>query len=188
MIIRLAEKKDIDRIMQIIADARESIGRLGIDQWQYGYPTRDIVKEDVLLERGFVVLDGDKICATFALMLHGEPTYKKIYCGAWLSDAEYLALHRIAIESSYRGKGVAEEIIEFLFTGLTKITYDPKTQEIEDIEYNGTQKSITRGTSFYTALSYGYGSKVVSGAVKGDVNLSGDVITIIVVLSVYIVK
>ena len=82
--------------------------------------------------------------------------------------------------------GTQEEIIEFLFTGLTKITYDPKTQEIEDIEYNGTQKSITRGTSFYTALSYGYGSKVVSGAVKGDVNLSGDVITIIVVLSVYI--
>ena len=73
--------------------------------------------------------------------------------------------------------GTQEEIIEFLFTGLTKITYDPKTQEIEDIEYNGTQKSITRGTSFYTALSYGYGSKVVSGAVKGDVNLSGDVMT-----------
>lgn len=114
MIIRLAEKKDIDRIMQIIADARESIGRLGIDQWQYGYPTRDIVKEDIKLERGFVVLDGDEICATFALMLNGEPTYKKIYCGAWLSDGAYLALHRIAIESAYRGKGVAEEIIRFL--------------------------------------------------------------------------
>ena len=36
MNIRLAEKKDIDKIMLIIADARESIGRLGIDQWQYG--------------------------------------------------------------------------------------------------------------------------------------------------------
>ncbi len=114
MIIRLAEKKDIDRIMQIISDARESIGRLGIDQWQYGYPTRDIVKEDVMLERGFVVVDNGEICATFALMLHGEPTYKKIYCGAWISDGEYLALHRIAINSANRGKGIAEEIIKFL--------------------------------------------------------------------------
>ena len=114
MIIRLAEKKDIDRIMQIISDARESIGRLGIDQWQYGYPTRDIVKEDVMLERGFVVVDNGEICATFALMLHGEPTYKKIYCGAWISDSEYLALHRIAINSANRGKGIAEEIIKFL--------------------------------------------------------------------------
>ena len=115
MTIRLAEKKDIDRIMQIISDARESIGRLGIDQWQYGYPTRDIVKEDVLLERGFVVIDDEnKICATFALMFNGEPTYKKIYCGAWISDGEYLALHRIAINSDHRGKGIAEEIIKFL--------------------------------------------------------------------------
>ena len=114
MTIRLAEKKDIDRIMQIIADARESIGRLGIDQWQYGYPTRDIVKEDVMLERSFVALDGDEICATFALMMNGEPTYKKIYCGAWIGDGEYLALHRIAIDLNHRGKGVAEQIVKFL--------------------------------------------------------------------------
>ena len=114
MIIRLAEKKDIDQIMQIIADARESIGRLGIDQWQYGYPTRDIVKEDIMLERSFVVVENGEICATFALMLHGEPTYKKIYCGAWIGEGEYLALHRIAIKSANRGKGIAEGIIEFL--------------------------------------------------------------------------
>ena len=114
MTIRLAEKRDIDRIMQIIGDARESIGRLGIDQWQYGYPTRDIVKEDIMLERSFVVLENDEICATFALMFHGEPTYKKIYCGAWLSDGEYLALHRIAINSAFRGKGIAEKIVMFL--------------------------------------------------------------------------
>ena len=114
MIIRLAEKKDIDRIMQIIADARESIGRLGIDQWQYGYPTRDIVKEDIMLERSFVVVEDGEICATFALMLHGEPTYKKIYCGAWIGEGEYLALHRIAINSANRGKGIAEVIINFL--------------------------------------------------------------------------
>lgn len=114
MTIRLAEKKDIDRIMQIIADARASIGRLGIDQWQYGYPTRDIVKEDIALERSFVVCDGEEICATFALMMNGEPTYKKIYCGAWLSDGEYIALHRIAIDSTRRGQGIAEEIVGFL--------------------------------------------------------------------------
>ena len=114
MTIRLAEKKDIDRIMQIIADARESIGRLGIDQWQYGYPTRDIVKEDIMLGRSYVVVENNEIFATFALMLHGEPTYKKIYCGAWISDGEYLALHRIAIESSHRGQGIAEKIVAFL--------------------------------------------------------------------------
>ena len=114
MTIRIAEKKDIDRIMQIIADARESIGKLGIDQWQYGYPTRDIIKDDVAQSRGYVVEENGEILATFALINDGEPTYKKIYCGAWLGEGDYLALHRIAIESSHRGKGVAEQVIKFL--------------------------------------------------------------------------
>ena len=152
MIIRLAEKKDIDKIMQIIADARESIGRLGIDQWQYGYPTRDIVKEDISLERSFVVIDDDGVvCATFALMLNGEPTYKKIYCGAWIGDGEYLALHRIAINSDRKGKGIAEEIISFISSfgrthGYSSIKVDThvgnipmrKMLEKNGFEYCGT--------------------------------------------------
>lgn len=123
MTIRLAEKKDIDKIMQIIADARESIGRLGIDQWQYGYPTRDIVKDDVALGRSYVVVDGDEICATFALILNGEPTYKKIFCGAWIGDGEYIAFHRIAIKGTHRGRGVAKQIIDFLVDFATKKDY-----------------------------------------------------------------
>ena len=123
MTIRYAEKKDLDKIMQIIADARESIGRLGIDQWQYGYPTRDSVKEDVSLRRGYVVLDGDEICATFALMIHGEPTYKKIYCGAWIGDGEYLALHKIAIDGAHRGTGVAKEIVDYIMNYARELGY-----------------------------------------------------------------
>lgn len=114
MTIRLAEKRDIDKIMQIIADARESIGRLGIDQWQYGYPTRESVKEDISFSRTFVVVDGDEICATFALIFNGEPTYKKIYCGAWIGDGEYVALHKIAIDGAHRGSGAAREIMDYI--------------------------------------------------------------------------
>lgn len=113
MNIRISEKKDIDQIMQIIADARESIGRLGIDQWQYGYPTRDLIKEDVSLLRSHVVEIDGEIVATFALINDGEPTYNKIYCGSWLNDGKYVALHRIAISGEYRGQGIAEKIIEF---------------------------------------------------------------------------
>ena len=114
MEIRIAERKDVDKIMQIIADARESIGRLGIDQWQYGYPTRELVKEDVSLSRSYVVLRDGEICATFTLINDGEPTYNKIYCGSWLNDGKYIALHRIAISHEHRGQGIAEEIIAFL--------------------------------------------------------------------------
>ena len=109
-------KKDIDRVMVILGEARQSIGKLGIDQWQYGYPSRDIIKDDV--ERGFSYVvreeEGGEICATFCLKEDEEPTYINIYEGAWISTEDSFALHRIAICNSKRGKGIAGSIIEFI--------------------------------------------------------------------------
>lgn len=70
-----------------------------------------------------------------------------------------------------------EELIELVFTGLTRTDYDPKTLKVDQIEYQGVQNSVMDKKSFYTVLSYGYGPKVVSKALKGEVNLSDDVIT-----------
>ena len=109
-------KKDIDRVMVILGEARRSIGKLGIDQWQYGYPSRDIIKDDV--DRGFSYVvrenEGGEILATFCLKEDEEPTYIKIYEGAWLSTDKSFALHRIAICDAQRGKGIAGSIIEFI--------------------------------------------------------------------------
>lgn len=70
-----------------------------------------------------------------------------------------------------------EELIELLFTGLTKVEYNPKTNKVDEIQYQGTQSSVLGKKSFYTVLSYGYSSKVVDKALKGDLNLAGDVMT-----------
>lgn len=84
---------------------------------------------------------------------------------------------------SYGKKGVAgdndtqEEIIELLFTALTHVELDPKSLEIDQIEYMGTQNGIMGKKSFYTALSYGYSSRVIGKALKGDLKLDGDVMT-----------
>lgn len=113
--IRPSVKLDLDEIMCILGEARETIGRLGIDQWQYGYPSRQIVKEDIILGRSFVVEDDDGICAVFSLIDDGEPTYRKIYSGQWLcEDRPYLALHRIAIRVKKRGTGIAGQIIAYI--------------------------------------------------------------------------
>ena len=86
MDFRKATKKDIDTIMQIISDARARIGKLGIDQWQYGYPTRDIVKEDIELERFYVGEEEGNILSVFVIVEDGEPTYEVIYNGEWLTE------------------------------------------------------------------------------------------------------
>lgn len=70
-----------------------------------------------------------------------------------------------------------EEIIELLFVGLTKVTYDPKTAKIEEIQYQGTQTSVLDKKSFFTVLSYGYSPRIVNKALKGEINLEGDVMS-----------
>ena len=48
---------------------------------------------------------------------------------------------------------------------------------IKHVDYIVSQKSILNKKSFYTVLSFGYSSKIVDKAIKGDVNLDGDVMT-----------
>lgn len=70
-----------------------------------------------------------------------------------------------------------EELIELLFMGLTNFIIDPKTNKVEEIEYLGTQTGILSRDSFFTVLSFGYSSRIVSKALKGQINISGDVMT-----------
>lgn len=120
MIFRNSKKSDIDEIMNLLGEARESIGKLGIDQWQYGYPSRDIVADDIKKSRSYVCEDDGEICAVFTIITDGEPTYDKIYDGKWMTEDtrdgkyNYYALHRIAVSNKYRGKGVARQIINFI--------------------------------------------------------------------------
>ena len=126
MKIEKANIKDVDRIMQILSDARSRIGRLGIDQWQYGYPTRDIVAEDINLRRSFVARDDDgSICAVFTMLDDGEPTYDKIYDGEWLAEGKpYVAVHRIAVAGDKLKKGIASAVMGGVEEHAKSIGYD----------------------------------------------------------------
>ena len=117
--------KDVDIIMQILSDARGRIGRLGIDQWQYGYPSRDIVVEDVNLHRSFVAVDDDnEICAVFTVIDDGEPTYDKIYDGEWIAEGKpYIAGHRIAVAGNKLKRGMASFVMQEMEKHAKEIGY-----------------------------------------------------------------
>lgn len=101
--------------MKIFDEARESIRTLGINQWQNGYPHRDVIESDIAGGYSRIVSSDGKIVATFAIINDGEPTYDKIYDGAWLTGEtkDYVAIHRVAILISCRGQGIAAKIIAY---------------------------------------------------------------------------
>ena len=116
MLIRKTTKNDIKEIMPIFEEARGTIAALGIDQWQNGYPSDDVILSDVEKKQSYLCeLDG-KVCGTFAMLENGEPTYDKIFDGNWLTgddSHDYIAIHRVAISVSSRGSGLSGKIIGY---------------------------------------------------------------------------
>lgn len=104
MEIRKATRDELDRIMEIYADARRYMREHGnAEQWAGGYPSREVIEED--LARGFchVCVEGDELLGVFCYFVGEDPTYRIIEDGEWLNDRPYGVIHRIAVSSHRRG-------------------------------------------------------------------------------------
>ena len=113
MQIRLSQNKDLETLMTLFAEARSTIAKLGIDQWQDGYPNREVIREDIQREQSHILEQGGTLCGTFVLV-DAEPTYDVIYDGQWLTGEDnYLAIHRVAIFVACRGKGIPTVMMDY---------------------------------------------------------------------------
>ena len=41
------KKKDLENIMTVIHDAQRTMGEAGLDQWQDGYPSEEVILGDI---------------------------------------------------------------------------------------------------------------------------------------------
>ena len=124
--VRKSEKRDLSAIMGIFAHAREFMVSYGnTHQWsEYGWPPIDLIEKDIELGRGYVIVDGEEILATFCYMqgLHADPCYDHIEQGEWGETGEYGAIHRIA--SSGKRKGMLAIATEFALSKCPLLRMD----------------------------------------------------------------
>ncbi len=111
---RKGKGADLERIMELVADAQNWFRVQGVDQWQDGYPTQEIISSDILSGSNYIVEYNGVIVATFVLSFAGEPTYSVIKGRGWLNEKPYAVVHRIAVADECRRKGVALEILHFV--------------------------------------------------------------------------
>ncbi|MDD3809062.1 MAG: GNAT family N-acetyltransferase [Erysipelotrichaceae bacterium] len=111
MKLRKSRDADIPQIMAIIDEAKSYLKSQNINQWQDGYPNSDVIKNDIILDRSFVLEDDGRIVATAMLEVAIDPTYISID-GAWLNNEEYLVVHRIAVDDSLKGRGIAKIFLD----------------------------------------------------------------------------
>jgi len=113
MKFRLATKKDLDQILIITNEAKAFLKASGSTQWNEpdGYPNVDTFTEDIQKNRLFVLEDNSTIVGYEALIVGKDLSYVNID-GKWLLDTDnYLTIHRIAINSKYRGMHISKQLV-----------------------------------------------------------------------------
>ncbi|OAB27180.1 L-amino acid N-acyltransferase YncA [Flavobacterium fryxellicola] len=104
----LSEMAPIWNILQRAIQRRKEDGS---NQWQDGYPNPPVVQKDIEKGEGFVLLQGETIIGYSAVVINNEPAYDQIE-GNWLTNADFVVMHRVAISEEHLGKGLAKLMIK----------------------------------------------------------------------------
>ena len=110
---RKASPPDQEAIWEILKEAIQRRKQEGSDQWQDGYPNPDVVRTDIEKGIGFVLTDADVVIGYSAVLINDEPAYEDIV-GSWDCHAGFVVVHRVAIDTNYLGKGLAQKMLSFI--------------------------------------------------------------------------
>lgn len=120
-----AGPKDIDMILSIIDEARAIMRDSGnMTQWDKGYPSKEIILNDIEQGQAFVCMAEAEIVGYFCFIKGDspDPNYELIEGGAWLNDRPYGVIHRLA--SGRKVKGIAQLAFDFAFSIIDNIKVD----------------------------------------------------------------
>lgn len=117
--IRQATADDIDRCEVILAHAKDFLRAQDLSQWQWGYPNRQNIVDDVAHGELYVAYDDEsgEILGSAMITMNGEPNYSHPLRGQWITtspntpDATYACIHRVTCAPEYRGRGVATALM-----------------------------------------------------------------------------
>lgn len=98
-------REDMAQVLALYAGARAFMADHGnAAQWGDRYPPQSRIESDLAREIGYVCeADQGELAAAFSFAVDEEPTYRQIFEGAWLSDAPYGVVHRLAVRTGQRG-------------------------------------------------------------------------------------
>ena len=144
---------NVEDIMEIIKKAQLYFKEQGIDQWQNNYPNEESIKLDIKENQSYVLINKDEVIATAALTFQREDVYENIQNGKWLNNEDYAAIHRIAVDDSQKGKGIAGRMIE----KLEKVCKDKSIYNIkvDTHEKNKSMQKLLKKSGFeYCGIIY----------------------------------
>lgn len=120
--VRQAHPSDIGIIAGIFNSARKFMAASGnATQWIDGYPTSEIVLQDIANDNCYIVMQGEAIAGVFTFIVGREPNYDNID-GRWPDNKPYGTIHRLA--SSGIARGIADCTLDFCLKAGVNIRID----------------------------------------------------------------
>lgn len=109
MEIRHATENDLKDMLRIYEAARSFMASHGNPhQWGHNnWPPEELLRKDILSGHSYVCVSEGKNVGTFFFLIgeDPEPTYQRIYDGAWTDSSPYGVVHRIASDKTVKGVG-----------------------------------------------------------------------------------
>ena len=147
MQIRKTVSEDLPAISFIYDNARRFMTESGNpNQWNSGKPNVDTAREDMEAGVGYVLEDEGEILAVFMFSIGEDPTYKKIYDGAWKNNEPYAVIHRIAVKE--QGRGLIDYCINECFRICPNLKIDTHRDNIP------MQKALAKRGFEYCGIIY----------------------------------
>lgn len=143
--LKKATKTDYEKIMALIEQAKTFLNQQGSPQWQNGYgPTKEQILEDIEKEESYLLVANNQIVGTAALVSGIDPVYTAII-GDWKkTETAYVSIHRVAIDGTIRGKGLAKQLLN----GLVSIA---KEKGIKDVRIDTYPANIIMEKAIFSS-------------------------------------
>lgn len=125
MKVRRPTPSEASIIWKILQSAIDQRREEGSDQWQYGYPNRNTVKDDIEKKQALVLESEGKIIAYAAVILgkNPEPAYEDI-AGEWITNDKYAVVHRLATAEEMKRKGIGTKMLELIADWVVEKGYN----------------------------------------------------------------
>ena len=144
MIIRKANKTDLDNIMLMYKSCVKGMIANDIDQWDETYPNAGVIMQDLIAQTYFVAIENNVIIGGVNIDKDQDKTYLDIN---WEDTSDsFLVVHRLAVKEEFWKKKIGKKLMVFaenmvLEKGLISIRLDT---------YSGNPKAM----EFYRRLGY----------------------------------
>jgi len=144
MIIRKANKTDLNNIMKMYKSCVTGMLKNGIDQWDDTYPNTEIISEDLNVGTYYVVEMDGTIIGGVNIDKNQDDTYLAL---DWEDKSDsFLVVHRLGVKEEFWNKKIGKDLM--LFTENLVIEKGLKSIRLDT--YSGNPKAM----EFYRRLGY----------------------------------